>query len=164
MPHEWTAKFSRPYDYCEMDDFDKKMLELRMIDYNKVQSGFRFEQPKIVSFILNNCTESSIKSCKNEYKSDFKKLLTTTISLVISIRCRLTHFGGKPPAWRRSKMQSQRPLTLGRSYPKYHRSSSCDGIIWSIRSSGTWESPSKNSMRSRGCVHFSEHSVPMDIP
>ena len=75
IPHEWTAKFPRPYDYDEMDDFDREMLKLRMIDYNKVQSGFRFEQPKIASFILNNCTESSIKRCKNEYKTDFEKAI-----------------------------------------------------------------------------------------
>ena len=97
IPHEWTAKFLRPYDYDEMDDFDRQKLKLRMIDYKKVQSGFRFEQPKVASFILNNCTESSIKRCKNEYKSDFEKAINNNdiVSSILDSLKKAHTFRGK---------------------------------------------------------------------
>ena len=130
IPHEWTAKFLRPYDYDEMDDFDRQKLKLRMIDYKKVQSGFRFEQPKVASFILNNCTESSIKRCKNEYKSDFEKAQQRYRQQHPRFAEESSHISGESRQHGGDSMQSQRPLTLCGSHPKHYQSSSYDGITY----------------------------------
>ena len=139
-----------------------------MIDYNKVQSGFRFEQPKIASFILNNCTESSMKRCKNEYWSDFEKAINDNdiVGIILDSLKKAHTFRVKAASMTEiqdgiseaTNLKWISPETLPEFKLRW------DNLIDKKFRNLHWGSISKNSMRSNGYVHSSEHSVHMDIP
>ena len=99
VPDEWVNDFEAPAPTRANDYLAAKRLEIQLSQHMARQVQWRdTRSAKFVSFLMDCCTESSIRRVQAQYKTDFEKAMT---SLQFGTRSRkLTLTVGKQRVWR----------------------------------------------------------------
>lgn len=100
VPDAWTQEYifnrreNGPYD--ELPAFEKKIVDLHITEYYRVQFDWRTTKPKIIPFIAKCCSSSSIDRCKSEYKKEFEDAMTANDPVAYYMVIKRSHtFRGK---------------------------------------------------------------------
>jgi len=83
VPDEWVNDFEAPAPTRANDNLAAKRLEIQLAQHMATQVQWRDTRSKFVSFLLDCCTESSIRRVQAQYKNDFEKAMRANDVLAV---------------------------------------------------------------------------------